>query len=268
MPNVTCRLRRRALLIFVVGLLGACNLPAELLPTLTAIPPATATAVSGWDRLAVGLEWRLLHPYGDDSSQLVALRIDRRHFRFRVIYHPGAPKSLASWRELEPNASIIINANFFDEANHALGAVVSDGILSGSAYLNRGGTFLARDGVPSVVGFRAGPPPLDATTEQAIQGFPLLVYNGEQAYFATAEGERNRRTVIAEDAIGNILILVAPYFGPSLEDLSAYLPSTDLDLVTAVNLDGGGSTMIAIPAANYYQPSFDAVPTVLAVYPR
>ena len=256
------------LLLLFAGLLGACNLPAELLPALTALPAATTTPVSKWETIAGGLEWRTLRPDGGDSSQLVALRIDPRHYRFRAIYQAGAPKSLAGWLELEPNASIIINANFYDQANRALGAVVSDGRLSGSAYQSRGGTFLVRNGAPSVIGFRAGPPPIDTTVDQAIQGFPLLVFNGEQAYFGSSAGERNRRTVIAEDADGKILILTAPYFGPSLQDLSAYLPSTDLNITTAVNLDGGGSTMIAIPAADYYQPSFDAVPTVLAVYPR
>ncbi len=256
------------LLLLFAGLLGACNLPAELLPALTALPATTATPVSKWETIAVGLEWRTLRPDGSDSSQLVVLRIDPQRYRFRAIYQAGAPKSLAGWLELEPNASIIINANFYDQANRALGAVVSDGRLSGSAYQSRGGTFLVRNGAASVIGFPAGPPPIDTTVDQAIQGFPLLVFNGEQAYFGSSAGERNRRTVIAEDADGKILILTAPYFGPSLQDLGAYLPSTDLNIMTAVNLDGGGSTMIAIPAADYYQPSFDAVPTVLAVYPR
>ena len=262
------RLRRHTLLTLLAGLLGACNLPAELLPALTAIPAATTTISSHWETIAEGLSWRILQPDRDDISQLVVVRIDPRHFRFRAIYHAGAPKSLAGWRKLEPQASVIVNANFFDHANRVLGAVVSDGALSGSAYLSRGGTFLVRNGVPSVVGFRAGPPPIDATTGQAIQGFPLLVYNGLPAYSGSDAGERNRRTVIAEDADGNILIVIAPYFGPSLRALSDYLPSTDLDIVTAVNLDGGGSTMIALPGADYLQPSFDAVPTVLAVYPR
>ncbi len=261
-------MRGQMLLLLFAGLLGACNLPAKSPLAPTAAPAATATALSDWETIAVGLEWRTLRPDGDGSSQLVVLRIDPRRYRFRAIYHAGAPKSLAGWLELEPNASIIINANFYDRANRALGAVVSDGRLSGNAYQSRGGTFLVRNGAPSVIGFRAGPPPIDTTVNQAVQGFPLLVFNGEQAYFGSSEGERNRRTVIAEDANSNILILVAPYFGPSLQDLSAYLPSTDLDIVTAVNLDGGGSTMIAIPAADYFQPSFDAVPTVLAVYPR
>ena len=150
----------------------------------------------------------------------------------------------------------------------ALGAVVSDGALSGRPYLSRGGTFSVRNGTPSVIGYRAGPPQLDETVEQAVQGFPLLVYEGAQAYLGPTNGERNRRTVIAEDRNGKILMVVAPFWGLSLVELSAYLPTTDLDIVTAVNLDGGRSTMIAMPAADYTLPSFDVVPTVLAVFAR
>ena len=74
--------------------------------------------------------------------------------------------------------------------------------------------------------------------------------------------------MIAEDRQGNILIMVSPFLGLSLADLSAYLPTTDLDIQTAFNLDGGGSTMLALPAMDYFQPAFDAVPAILTVYPR
>ena len=110
--------------------------------------------------------------------------------------------------------------------------------------------------------------PIDSSVEQAAQGFPLLVNQGEPAYFSSTSGQRNRRAIIAEDDSGNILILVSPLLGLSLRDLSAYLPTAGLDIVTAVNLDGGGSTMLALPAADYFQPSFDTVPAILAVYPR
>ncbi|MCY3779153.1 MAG: phosphodiester glycosidase family protein [Chloroflexi bacterium] len=262
-------MRYPASILFCLALVaGACNLPSDLRPTLTALPGPTATEASQWEKIEEGLEWRALRPNGDELSQLVVLRIDPQYFRFRAVYRPGEPLSLADWRQLEPAASVLINANFFDGAYRALGAVVSDGLSHGLAYADRGGTFLVRDGAPSVVSFRSGPPLLDHSVEQAIQGFPLLVFESEQAYFGSPNEERNRRTVIAEDANGNILIIVAPFFGLSLAELSAFLPTANLDIVTAINLDGGGSTMIAIPAADYFQPSFDTVPLVLAVYRR
>lgn len=213
------------------------------------------------------MAWQTLIPDGDELAQIVVIRIDPERFRFRAIYRAGDPQSLANWRELEPDAAIIINANFFDKSHLVLGAVVSDGIQNGAAYTDRGGLFQLRDGTPSVVGYGSPQAQIDGSVEQAVQGFPLLVSDGQQAYSGSTNGERNRRTIIAEDRRGNILVLISPFLGLSLGDLSAYLPAAGLGIVTAVNLDGGGSTMLALPAADYFLPSFDAVPAILAVYP-
>ncbi len=254
----------RLCLLASLLLLTGCSLRTSSAPT----PAPTPTASSAWQSAAAGLEWRTLIPDGDELAQIVVVRVDPQRFRFRAIYRAGDPQSLADWRKIEPDASLIINANFFDKNHRVLGAVVSDGIRYGSAYSDRGGTFYVRDDRPAVVSHLSPPSAIDSSVQQAVQGFPLLAHRGQPAYFSPTNGERNRRTIIAEDISGKILIMVAPFLGLSLHDLSAYLPTTGLEIVTAVNLDGGGSTMLALPAADYFQPSFDAVPAILAVYPR
>ena len=256
------------LLIATAGILAGCSLRADLLPTDAPTPAPTATPESGWQFIAEGLEWKTLRPKGDDLAQLIVVRINPAHYTFRARYRARDPHSLSKWRELEPGASVLINANFFDTDREVLGLVVSDGAAHGSAYRNRGGTFLLRNDRPTVMANRSQGLLSDGSIQQAVQGFPLLVEDGRQAYFSTTNAERTRRTLIAEDKRGNILIIVAPFLGLSLAELSAYLPSIDLDIETAFNLDGGGSTMIALPDADYYQPSFDTVPTILAVYAR
>jgi len=254
-------------IIAVACLPSACSLPLDRLPALAPRPTATSAPESSWQRIAAGLEWRMLLPNGDELAQLVVVRIDPSRYRFRALYRPGQPASLAAWRALAPAASVLINANFFDSRYEALGLVLSDGLAYGDAYQNRGGTFFIRNGAPAV---RANHPEIASSiegAEQAVQGFPLLVDHGKQAYFARSRGERTRRTLIGIDKRGDILILVSPFLGLSLADLSAYLPETDLDIETAFNLDGGGSTLLALPGADYFQPSLDQVPTVLAVYP-
>lgn len=246
-----------------LALIG-CSLRTTPAPTQA----PTASAPSAWQAIQDGMAWRTLIPNGDELAQIVVIRIDPQRFRFRAIYRAGDPQSLADWRALESEASLIINANFFDENHRVLGAVVSDGIRYGTAYQHRGGTFYVRDDTPAVVSYLSPQSGIDSSVQQAVQGFPLLVEQGQRAYFGSTNGERNRRTIIAEDKRGNILVMVAPFLGLSLHDLSAYLATTGLDIVTAVNLDGGGSTMLALPAADYFLPSFDAVPTILAVYPR
>ena len=243
-------------------------MPFDLLPGLMPEPQPTATPEPAWQEIDAGLHWRRLIPGGDELAQLVVLRVDPQRYRFRALYRPGKAESLSGWRKLEPDASLIINANFFDPKHHVLGLLVSDGTAWGAAYRNRGGAFLIRNGEPAIVSARAQSLGNANGIEQAIQGFPLLVEEGKQAYFAAREGERTRRTVIGIDRRGNVLIMVAPFLGLSLSDLSAYLAQADLGLETAFNLDGGGSTMMALPGADYFQPSLDRVPAVLAVYPR
>jgi len=235
----------------------ACRLPADLL----------APNPARWQRTAAGIEWQILKPGADELAQMLVARIDPRHFPFRVLYQPGAAQGLSAWRELAPAASLLVNANFFDKDQQALGLVLSDGVAYGEAYRHRGGTFLVKDGLPALIANRGRNLPL-AGVEQAVQGFPLLADNGAPGYSRAGSAARTRRTVIADDEKGRLLIIVAPYWGLSLRDLSAYLASAGLGIQQALNLDGGGSTMIALPDADYYQPSLEAVPGVLAVYPK
>lgn len=219
-----------------------------------------------WQQIAPGLQVRTMMPLNDASAQLLVARIDPKQYRFRAIYQPGVAQSLAAWRAQEPDASLIVNANYFDSARRAMGLVVSDGHAHGEAYRRLGGTLLVRNGeaavVPNHASMQLHP------SEQAVQGYPLLIKNGKQAFTDPRGAERNRRSVIAQDSQDRILVMIAPYLGPSLQQLSAFLASADLDIVTAFNLDGGRSTMLALPDADYMQPSLQAVPTILAVYKR
>ncbi len=219
-----------------------------------------------WQQIAPGLQIRSMMPLNDASAQLLVARIDPKQYRFRAIYQPGAAQSLAGWRAQEPDASLIVNANYFDSARRAMGLVVSDGHAHGEAYRRLGGSLLVRNGEAAVVPNHAGMPLYPS--EQVVQGYPLLVENGKQAFTDPRGAERNRRSVIAQDSQGHILVIIAPYLGPSLQQLSAFLASADLDIVTAFNLDGGRSTMLSLPDADYMQPSLQAVPTILAVYKR
>lgn len=267
------------LLIWIPVLLCACNLnlPTST-PTPTPIPPTSVPPTSpppesfeanigAWQAIADGLEWRLYVPEDGDIAQMIALRINPQIYYFRALYHAGNPLTVRQWTQQDTEIVALVNANFFDEQNQVLGLLVSDGAVFGTSYQGRGGTFIVENGIASVRSNTANPyqgEPL----EQAVQAFPMLVQDGAQAYFDRTTEQITRRTVIGQDRDGNMILLVTPLLGPSLADLSAYLPTTDLNLVNAFNLDGGGSTMMAIPSIDYELPSLDPVPAILAVYRR
>ena len=233
----------------------------------TAQPPtATATTVvEGWQLLQPGLEQRR---YELDNAEFLAVRVDPNLFTFRAHYRAGDALRLNTWADELPSAHIIINANFFDPQNETLGLLISDGQAFGSAYRDRGGMFYVQNGIPRIRSNTAEPYYGGEVIEQAVQAFPMLVLDGVQTY--TNNSRVARRTAIGQDAQGRIILLVTARGSISLAGLSAFLATSDMNLTRAFNLDGGGSTMMAVntPDVSFQVNTFDAVPVVLAVYPR
>jgi uncharacterized protein YigE (DUF2233 family) len=253
--------------LLLILLVGGCIAPAATTPA----PGVPAPTISdGWQTLAPGLERRITVPEaGNALSPLLALRFDPAHYTFRAVYRPGQPLNVVQWQQELPGAAAFVNANFFTPEHQILGLLVAGGAVYGSAYTDRGGTFAVLDGAPRI--FANVGAALAGTPEQAVQGFPMLVMDGLQAFTSAAPDRATRRTAIGQDAQGRVVLIVTPLLGLTLRDLSAYLPTSDLGLVNAFNLDGGGSTMLFLAAPGepeYSLPSFDPVPAVLAVYPR
>jgi exopolysaccharide biosynthesis protein len=252
-------------------LLCGCSLASPgSLSTPTSTPPI-ASDVQGWQMITPGLEQRDYLPTPENSvTKLTALRIDPSRFIFRVHYRPGEPLTIREWATELPGAIAFVNANFFDPNAEILGLLVSDGVTHGASYVNRGGTFQVQNGLPRVRS-NIAEPYAGEPLEQAVQGFPMLMLNGAQAYTDTAQDRFTRRTVVAQDGNGYIVLIVTPLIGLPLLDLSQYLPTTDMNLVNALNLDGGGSTLMYVNTTGtpeYVVISLDPVPAVLAVYPR
>lgn len=231
----------------------------------------TVTPTDGWQTLAPGLERRLYAPDADNPlSHIVALRIDPARHTFRAHARPGQPLDIVRWRQELPEAVVLVNANFFTPEHQILGLVVADGAVYGQTYRDYGGMFAVQNGLP-VIRSNASQPYAGEMLEQAVQGFPMLVMNGQAAYSNPAADRATRRTAVGQDRQGRIILLVTPLLGLTLRDLSAYLPTTDLDLLIAFNLDGGGSSLLSVSVPNlpeYRVISRDPVPVVLAVYGR
>src|SRR5690606_21631083 len=147
------------------------------------------------------------------------------------------------WRDQLPGVAAFINANFFDPEYRILGLLVADGVVYGSAYTDRGGMFALQNGLPSIRS-KTAQPYQGEILEQAVQAFPMLVEAGAAAYTSTSPDRVTRRTIIGQDEAGRILLMATPGFGATLAAISAYLPTTDMNIVRSFNLDGGGSTLL------------------------
>lgn len=265
------RLRWSALVTLATLLSGCVGWPAVTPDT----PPAGATdstpaPEAGWQTLAPGLERRTYRPGGANAlTTFLALRIDPALYSLRVHYVRGQALTASGWQAALPGAAAFVNANFFDPQGNILGLLVADGVSYGRSFIGFGGMLQVQGGLPRVRSLIAEPYAGEAL-EQAVQAFPMLLLNGQPTFERTDGDRASRRTIAGQDSAGRIvLITTTSLLGMRLADLGTYLASTDLGLVNALALDGGGSTMMVITTgAPLLVPSFDAVPAVLAVYSK
>jgi len=243
-----------------------------------AVQESTATSGSlivpdtGWQVIRQGLERRVINmaePGSEANHSLYLLRIDPDHYSFDVGYHPGDPQSLLKWSE-ETGALITVNGSFFTEENVATGLVVVDGLASGSSYQGFGGMFSIDEAGPHLRWLQQQPYSEAESIKAGLQSFPMLVTpGGSLGYKGKAEaGEKARRTVIAVDKNGRILIVISPSAAFTLAEMSRYLASSDLNLDAALNLDGGASTGLVLNDPAEGIPAFSELPSVILVFAK
>jgi uncharacterized protein YigE (DUF2233 family) len=99
----------------------------------------------------------------------------------------------------------------------------------------------------------------------AVQAFPMLVHSGGKPGVTDDDGQLARRTVVGQDRQGRIVFVVSSDLVFTLKNLSAFLVASDLELDTALNLDGGTSSgmMVAGPDGPTGVDSWIKVPLVI-----
>jgi hypothetical protein len=254
--------------------------PTRAVPTLfptTAIrtPPTAQPAIgrapdSGWQAGRPGVELRHMQAViAPDRAAvpLVVVRLDPALVRLRVAYAPDQPRGLRGWfAARQPLAAI--NGSFFTPEYQATALLISDGSASGESYAGFGGMLaVAPDGGVSLRALRDQAYDPAESLDQGLQSFPMLVFPGGQPAAIEDDGRRARRSVVALDRAGRLLLLVSPTSDFTLRGLADWLSRSDLDVDRALNLDGGSSTGLYLNAGALHEAidSFGPLPIVLLV---
>ena len=228
----------------------------------------TLTESTAWQQIDTALEFRRIRfSAGDRSADFTLLRLDPQAYRIRVAYDAADPGRISEWATaLDPVA--LINGGYFDESNKATALVIFDGIIRGSSYEGFGGMVaVTPDGSFELRSLREQPYDPNEPLDQAMQSAPMLIQPGGVLSDIDADDDRSRRTVLARDTSGRILLIVCDWPIFTLRELAALLKESDLEIDAALNLDGGRSTGMYLntPPMQFTIDSFDRVPLVLVV---
>lgn len=263
------------MLVGVLLLSVACSLQTATSPFDSSSDSDSATNYSaGWSDLSSGVEYRTfrLQPSQGVAFDMHVTRLDPTQVQFRVHYRPNDPLTSTRWRAELDNPLVFVNANFFTETNQAIGLVVTDGVPFGASLVGFGGMFQVDVAGNAWVRSLVREPYQGESFYQVIQSFPMMIESGGIAA-ATGEGfdVESRRTVIAQDRSGKILLMTTGTIGLiNFYDLQYWLLNSGLNLDVAFALDGGKSTamFIANDSNSVHIPAFSTLPTILAVYER
>jgi uncharacterized protein YigE (DUF2233 family) len=270
-------------------------------PTITVSPSATAartplpTAASSpspspspdppplaWNAAAPGIGQRYVPvelPGASTPAYLYALRIDPDAVTFRVHYDPAQPRSIEEW-QAETGALAVFNGGFFSGSSRPVGRIIVDGELFGAPLyptlygddsISIPGIFTVIDGAVEIYALgRSTYNPRGLRFDQAVESYPMLLLPGRQPVYPEDTGREARRTVIALDEQGNVIVLLIDWSYFTLYELARWLAASDLSLYTALNLDGGRSSGLAVnmPGEQAVFPAYVPLPIVIAVYPR
>ena len=246
---------------------------ARVAPSAAPQPSGASAPDSGWIAGRAGLELRSLRltlaPEQPPAS-LVIVRIDPATVRLRVGYAPDQPRGLRSWFERQ-QPLVAINGSFFTQDYQPTALLISDGAPSGVSYQGFGGMLaIAPDGNVALRPLRDEPYNAGEPLDQALQSFPMLVFPGGAPADLEDNGEHARRTAVAIDRAGRLLLIVGSNNGFTLRGLAEWLSQSDLDIDRALNLDGGSSTGLYLKdgALEEQIDSFGPLPIVLMVEAR
>jgi len=187
---------------------------------------------------------------GSAAERLAIVRLDPQAVRFRVHYDSAAPRPLSAWGS-HFQTLLVVNGGYFTPEYETVGLLISAGRAWGTPYGDFAGMFaVTAEGQVDVRWLRQRPYVAVEPLQEAVQSFPVLVKpGGVMGFPADADdGRPARRTVVAQDRTGRILFLVAPRGYLSLHELARFLADSDLDIDVALNLDGGYSSGLWMPA--------------------
>jgi uncharacterized protein YigE (DUF2233 family) len=246
----------------------ATAIPPTPKPSPTLMPTVAPITSDGWQPIRSGVFRRdMLADPLSKTGRVNVVRIDPAQVDFHVHYQPESPLKVREWYSTT-QALVVINSSFFDSANRAVGQLTADGKSDGQSHQRMEGAFYLTGVGAAVWPLRGWTKPAGLQIIESIESFPMLLLPGGLLNPEIPNDARTaRRTVVAVDRSGNLLFIATPTSAFTLHGMAVWLANSDLDIDTALNLDGGSSSGIAAwtPTGVWGFDSVGRVPAVVTV---
>lgn len=252
-----------------------CILACLVISQMGLVPVEAKPNAISWVPLGKGAEYAwmpyMLNPSRAFVGNIFVVRLAPSAAIFKIYYQPDHRQTVRAWAAQMPGANLIVNASYFDSAGRAIGLVkLGADTLSVATGNPNSGLFISQNNVPQVLPSANVPMPnSDAAYSEYIESYPVLITGQHLANFPDDPSLRERRSIIAQDTNGNILIIFTSALELSLWDAANWLQSSGLNIVTALNLDGGTSSQLHISARGDFSQLVQGkarVPVVLAIF--
>lgn len=228
-------------------------------PTVT-----PAVHYADWTSVQPGVDFKqVLIEQGTSTELFDIVRIDQTQATLAVAVDETNPKTVSSWAE-DLSASVVINGSYFDEHYEILTRTVTPNATKGKLLSGTTGVIQQSADETWTIDTWSGE---SIISQQAIQSYPMLLDEGD--LFSGGSTDTAQRTVVAQGVDGMLYLVIAEYGVLSLDQLAQSLAvDLDLDIQSALNLDGGTSTGLSIQSStmNYLDDSL-LVPSVLYILP-
>ena len=208
--------------------------------SLAEAPVAEPGAVT-WRKIEPGFEVADLDARvgGRVVDRIRLVRIDPALFRFEVKTAFRGDMTLDDWMT-SSHPVMVVNGSYSDRHGRAATPLIGDSILQGPGdYDAKGGAFISRKGSVSVLDLRSADYRVAfAGASDAMVSFPLLIADGRTHVEHPSRWLANR-SFVGQDRLGHIVIGTTDDAFFTLDRFARFLLNAPLDLMTALNLDGG-----------------------------
>lgn len=250
--------------VVVLSLLLLLSTGCTTTPRVSA--PDINPVAQDWKQITSIFERRVLRVTHEGTSyELIAYKAAAPNVLARLGYQ-NPPKRLEEWAA-DLDAGLLINGGYFTEDYQPTGHFVYEGKpLAHNDYdAEKSATITIDDGHMHIWDTSQEKLAKNSGLSTSFQSYPVLIHRSGKTGVSQESEKSARRTVLAQDQAGNILIIVVDRTPITLFDLATILQQSDLDIAVAVNLDGGPSTALRAKFGGFQETvlPLTALPIVL-----